>query len=104
DFEKFANSTPRIPKLVQCALLHYQFETIHPFLDGNGRLGRLLIVFYLVKSQRLPQPLLYISPYFEQHRSEYYDRPQNVRAREENRCLASRRAEPHSADRARRMA
>jgi Fic family protein len=69
--------------LVQCALLHYQFETIPPFLDGNGRLGRLLIIFFLLHHGRLPAPLLYISPYLEEHRSEYYDRLQAVRERGE---------------------
>ena len=83
DWEEFANSTPRLPTLVQCALLHYQFETIHPFLDGNGRLGRLLIVFFLIRRRVLPAPLLYISSYLEQHRREYYDRLQGVRERAE---------------------
>jgi len=83
DWEEFANSNPRLPTLVQCALLHYQFETIHPFLDGNGRLGRLLIVFFLIQRRVLPAPLLYISSYLEQHRREYYDRLQGVRERAE---------------------
>jgi Fic family protein len=83
DWEEFANRPPRLPKLVQCALLHYQFETIHPFFDGNGRLGRLLIVFYLVHRASLPKPLLYLSSYLEQHRREYYDRLQAVRERGE---------------------
>lgn len=83
DWEEFANREPRLPKLIQCALLHYQFETIHPFLDGNGRLGRLLIVFYLVHRAALPAPLLYISAYLEQHRREYYERLQAVRERAE---------------------
>lgn len=69
------------PPLVQAALVHYQFETIHPFLDGNGRLGRLLIVFLLVVRNRLPEPLLYLSPYFEQRRQEYYDALQSMRER-----------------------
>jgi Fic family protein len=79
DWEDFANNEPRLPRLVRCALLHYQFETIHPFLDGNGRLGRLLIVFYLVHQAAMPAPLLYISSYLESHRREYYDRLQAVR-------------------------
>ena len=83
DWEKFANSNPRVPILVQCALLHYQFETIHPFLDGNGRLGRLLIVFFLIHRRTLPAPLLYISSYLEEHRREYYERLQAVRERGE---------------------
>ena len=59
--------------------MHYQFETIHPFLDGNGRLGRLLGFFYLQQQGALPQPLLYLSPYLEEHRGEYYERLQAVR-------------------------
>ncbi len=79
DLERFLNEDVPLPVLIRCALLHYQFETIHPFLDGNGRLGRLLAVFYLVQQEVLPQPLLYLSPYFEDHRSEYYERLQAVR-------------------------
>jgi Fic family protein len=59
DWEHFTNATPtELPLLVQCGLVHYQFETIHPFLDGNGRLGRLLIVFFHVAKGRLPSPIL----------------------------------------------
>jgi Fic family protein len=83
DWEDFANSTVRLPILVQCALLHYQFETIHPFLDGNGRVGRLLIVFFLIHRRVLPAPLLYISSYLEEYRREYYERLQAVRERAE---------------------
>jgi Fic family protein len=83
DLELYLNEHVRLPALVRCALVHYQFETIHPFLDGNGRLGRLLAVFYLVHQQLLPQPLLYLSAYFETHRSEYYERLQAVRERGE---------------------
>ena len=61
--------------------MHHQFETFHPFLDGNGRLGRLLIVFFLVVRDRLPEPLLCLSPYFEGHRQQYYDALQGVRER-----------------------
>jgi Fic family protein len=81
DLERFLNENVRLPVLVRCALLHYQFETIHPFLDGNGRVGRLLAIFHLVHEGVLPQPLLYLSAYFEAHRNEYYDRLQAVRER-----------------------
>jgi Fic family protein len=83
DWEEFANNSVRLPVLVQCALLHYQFETIHPFLDGNGRVGRLLIVFFLIHRGVLPAPLLYISSYLEEYRREYYERLQAVRERAE---------------------
>jgi Fic family protein len=81
DLERFIHEQPLLPPLVQAALLHYQFETIHPFLDGNGRLGRLLIVFFLVVRDRLPEPLLCLSPYFEARREQYYDALQAVRER-----------------------
>ena len=81
DLERFIHEQPLLPPLVQAALLHYQFETIHPFLDGNGRLGRLLVVFFLVVRDRLPEPLLYLSPYFEARRERYYDALQSVRER-----------------------
>lgn len=72
DLERFLQERD-MPLLVQLALAHYQFEAVHPFLDGNGRIGRLLIPLVLVLRGALPQPLLYLSAYFEQHRSEYYD-------------------------------
>lgn len=78
-WEKFLHDRGRMPDLVQCALMHEQFEAIHPFLDGNGRVGRLLIALFLVERERLSQPLLYLSAYIEQHRREYYDRLQRVR-------------------------
>ena len=81
--EYLHDETPQLPLLVRCALLHYQFETIHPFLDGNGRLGRLFIIVYLVSQQRLPTPLLYLSNYFESRKSDYYDHLQHVRERGE---------------------
>lgn len=84
DWEKYLHDeAPQLPLLVRCALLHYQFETIHPFLDGNGRLGRLFIVLYLMDRGRLPAPLLYLSGYFDRRKSDYYDRLQNVRERGE---------------------
>lgn len=79
DFERFLHEADELPVLVRVAMAHYQFETIHPFLDGNGRLGRLLIVFYLVRCDRLPAPLLYVSPFLESRRSEYYQALQTVR-------------------------
>ena len=72
DLEKYINSDAREPALIQCALVHYQFEAIHPFVDGNGRIGRLLITFMLLERKLLSQPLLYLSDFFEQHRDEYY--------------------------------
>ncbi len=79
DWERFANQGAGLPLLIQNALLHYQFETLHPFLDGNGRLGRLLIVFLLIERGRLPAPLLYLSSYFERDRQRYYEALQTVR-------------------------
>ncbi|MGH3680029.1 MAG: Fic family protein [Natronosporangium sp.] len=81
DWERFANEEHKLPTLVSAALLHYQFETLHPFLDGNGRLGRLLIIFYLIARGRLPAPLLYLSPYLEERRDEYFACLQGVRER-----------------------
>jgi Fic family protein len=74
EWEKYLHSKPSEPPLIQCALMHLQFEAIHPFLDGNGRVGRLLITFFLIERKHLTQPLLYLSSYFEKHRSEYYAR------------------------------
>jgi Fic family protein len=79
DLERFVHEDPVLPPLVQAGLIHYQFETLHPFLDGNGRLGRLLIVFFLVVRGRLLEPLLYLSPYFARHRNDYYEALQAVR-------------------------
>ncbi|MFT4009485.1 MAG: Fic family protein [Nocardioidaceae bacterium] len=79
DWEDFVNDGDESPTLVRCGLMHYQFETIHPFLDGNGRIGRLLINLMLMEEGRLTTPLLYMSGYLETHRSEYYDRLQRVR-------------------------
>lgn len=73
DFEKYLGKPDNLPRLIRFALLHYQFETIHPFEDGNGRLGRLLIVLLLCKQAQMTRPALYVSGYFEAHRTEYYD-------------------------------
>lgn len=78
DWERFAHEEPAMPLLVQNALLHSQFETIHPFLDGNGRLGRLLLVFFLVAKDKLSAPLLYLSAYLERKRQDYYDALQTI--------------------------
>lgn len=79
ELELFLHKGSELPLLINCALIHYQFETIHPFLDGNGRLGRLLITFYLYWKGALQYPLLYLSYYLKIHRQEYYDRLNLVR-------------------------
>jgi Fic family protein len=79
DLERFLHSESHLPILIQVGLAHAQFETIHPFLDGNGRLGRLLITFLLTERKRLARPVLYLSHYFKRHRAEYYERLQAVR-------------------------
>jgi Fic family protein len=80
DWERFANEQPEMPPLVQNALMHVQFETIHPFLDGNGRLGRLLLVLFLIARGRLTAPLLYLSAGIEKERDRYYNALRATRA------------------------
>ena len=75
----FYDDANMIPPLIKIAMIHAQFETIHPFLDGNGRVGRLLIAFWLCQQKILSKPLLYLSYYFKQNRTEYYDRLMSVR-------------------------
>ena len=72
ELEKYLHTTSSLPPLVRLALIHYQFEAIHPFLDGNGRIGRLLLTLLLCAEGLLPEPLLYLSAYFERHRQDYY--------------------------------
>lgn len=79
EFEQFLHADSRLPFLVRVGLAHAQFETIHPFLDGNGRVGRLLITFLLAGEGVLRDPLLYLSIFFKRHRQEYYDRLQRIR-------------------------
>jgi Fic family protein len=71
--EKFIHAPSQLPPLIRLALIHYQFEAIHPFFDGNGRVGRLLISLLLAAWKLVPQPLLYLSAYFEASRQDYYD-------------------------------
>ena len=79
NLEKFFHDTKSFPALIHCGLAHAQFETIHPFLDGNGRVGRLLTTFLLCQRGVLQRPLLYLSHYLKRHRAEYYDRLMAIR-------------------------
>lgn len=79
DLEKYINSDDSLDPLIQAALIHYQFETIHPFLDGNGRIGRLLITLFLIDKKVISCPALYISYFLKINRIEYYDRMSQVR-------------------------
>lgn len=78
DLEKYIHSNSKEPTLIQTALVHYQFEAIHPFVDGNGRVGRLLITFMLIEKGLLSQPILYLSDFFERYRDTYYELLLNV--------------------------
>lgn len=79
DLEKYINESEEYDPLVRCALIHYQFETVHPFLDGNGRIGRLLILLYLMQQGLLDHPVLYVSYFLKKNQIEYYDRISEVR-------------------------
>ncbi len=79
DLERFVHDDKPMPALLRVGLVHAQFETIHPFLDGNGRVGRLLITFLLCEKKVLSRPLLYLSYFFKKHRSDYYDHLQRIR-------------------------
>lgn len=81
DLEKYINADDELDALIRAALIHYQFETIHPFLDGNGRVGRLLITLFLMEKKVLSTPALYISCFLKKNRVEYYDRMTEVRAK-----------------------
>ena len=81
DLEKYINTDDDLDALIQAALIHYQFETIHPFLDGNGRVGRLLITLFLMDKGILTTPALYISYFLKKNRVEYYDRMTEVRTK-----------------------
>lgn len=81
DLEKYINADDKLDGLIRAALIHYQFETIHPFLDGNGRIGRLLITLFLMEKKILTTPALYISYFLKKNRVEYYDRMTEVRSK-----------------------
>ena len=74
DLEKFINKEDAVPVAIKAGLIHAQFETIHPFLDGNGRTGRMLITFYLWKEGFLEKPVLFLSAYFKKHQKLYYEK------------------------------
>jgi Fic family protein len=82
-WSEYLAKPPRLPALIRAAMLHYHFLTVHPFIDGNGRVGRMLILLFLRNESKLSVPLLYVSPYFAARRREYFDRLQAVRERGE---------------------
>lgn len=83
DWERYLHNREHVSSLVQAAVMHYQFEAVHPFQDGNGRVGRLMIALFLAERGLMPQPLLYLSAFFEKHRNDYYDLLLNVSTRGE---------------------
>ena len=87
DLEKYINENQDYDPLVRAALIHYQFETIHPFLDGNGRIGRLLILLYLMEQGLLKEPVIYVSYFLKKNQVEYYDRISEVRRKRKLRAM-----------------
>lgn len=83
DLENYIHDKSNLDDLIKAALIHYQFETIHPFLDGNGRVGRILIILYLLDKQKLKYPCLYLSYFLKKNQREYYDRMTNVRIKDD---------------------
>lgn len=83
NLEEYMHNTSPVPILIKIGLIHAQFETIHPFLDGNGRVGRLLITFYLCQQKVLSKPLLYLSDFFKAHRRDYYDKLNYLREKDD---------------------
>ena len=79
ELEKYINESDKYDPLIQAALIHYQFETIHPFSDGNGRIGRLLILLYLMEKKLISEPVIYLSYFLKVNKIEYYDRIREVR-------------------------
>jgi Fic family protein len=87
EFERFLHTVDNLPPLVKVAYIHAHFETIHPFLDGNGRTGRILIALYLWKEQILEKPVLFLSSYFNKYKTTYYDRLTDYRSDREEKWV-----------------